>query len=90
MHEMLASEMSHRLKNVFTLVNGLITVSSRHEPSVQPYARALRERLSALDRGLHYLHAPARGGQPRQTLQDLLHTLLEPYETARPARRRRS
>ncbi|POR42199.1 PAS domain-containing protein [Methylobacterium sp. V23] len=84
-------EMSHRLKNVFALVNGLVTVSARSEPSVQPYARALRERLSALDRGLLYLHAPvtdAAEGQPRQTLQNLLRSLLEPYETARPARRR--
>lgn len=81
-------EMSHRLKNVFTLINGLVTVSARSEPSVQPYARALRERLSALDRGLLYLHAPVSEGQPRQTLQNLLRTLLEPYETAQPARRR--
>ena len=86
--ELRSLEMSHRLKNMFALVNGLVTVSARSEPSVQPYARALRERLSALDRGLLYLHAPVTEGQPRQTLQNLLRMLLEPYEPARPARRR--
>lgn len=84
-HALRNGELSHRLKNVFALVNGLVTLSARTLPDVQPYARTLRDRFTSLGRALEYLHpspqdelAPRR---PVQTLQALLRTLLMPYES---------
>lgn len=84
-------ELVHRLKNLFALVNGLVTLSARSLPSVQPYASTLRDRFSSLARALDYLH-PSRlsdaAPPPVQTLQALLSTLLMPYEGRDGERRR--
>ncbi|MTE25208.1 HWE histidine kinase domain-containing protein, partial [Microbacterium sp. ZXX196] len=81
----------HRLKNVFALVNGLVTLSARNTPAVQPYARTLRDRFTSLGRALEYLQVPPPDGaapRPAQTLQALLRTLLMPYEGVGSAHRR--
>lgn len=67
-------ELNHRLKNVFALVNGLIGSSARSLPAVQPFAKALRDRFTALDRA----HALPEDG-PGRTLGALLGALLAPY-----------
>lgn len=84
-------ELIHRLKNLFALINGLVTLSARSLPLVQPYARTLRDRLISLDRALAYLHPPRLSDAsppPVQTLQALLRTLLMPYEGGKSAQRR--
>ncbi|MFK5600567.1 PAS domain-containing protein [Methylobacterium sp. HMF5984] len=91
-HSVLCSlELSHRLKNVFALVNGLVTLSARNVPVVQPYARTLRDRFTNLGRALEYLHASSQDkAEPRpvQTMQALLRTLLMPFEDVSSAHRR--
>ncbi|MCJ2093829.1 PAS domain-containing protein [Methylobacterium sp. J-072] len=84
-------ELSHRLKNVFALVNGLVTLSARTIPVVQPYARTLRDRFTSLGRALEYLHVSPQdeaAPRPAQTLQALLRTLLMPYDGVGSAHRR--
>ena len=89
--ELCSRELSHRLKNVFTLINGLVTLSVRNTPAVQPYARTLRNRITSLGRALEYLQVPPpdeAAPRPAQTLQALLRTLLMPYEGVDSAHRR--
>src|SRR4028119_315103 len=79
--DLLALELGHRIKNIFALINGLITLAARPDPAVQPFAATLRARFTALSRALDYVLpakvAPVAGRAT--TLQGLLHILLDPY-----------
>ena len=48
--EIVANELDHRIKSLlFALVNGLISISVRGQPEMQPLADTLRNRLVALN-----------------------------------------
>lgn len=63
-HELLAGEMSHRVKNLLAIASGLTRITSRSSASVQDMASQLMHRLTALDRA-HDLVRPLPGGQGR-------------------------
>lgn len=90
-HDLRSRELSHRLKNIFALVNGLVTLSARNLPAVQSYARTLRDRFTAMSRALEYLQVPqvdGRSSRPQQTLQALMRALLRPYDDVDGTERR--
>ncbi|WP_041358397.1 sensor histidine kinase [Nitrobacter hamburgensis] len=85
--ELVANELDHRIKNLFALVNGLISLSVRGKPEMKPLADTLRSRLVAL----HHAHGLVRirtgsasSGPPGgfASLKELIGTLLRPYEGA--------
>lgn len=79
-HELLAGEMSHRVKNLLSIASGLTTLSSRSAESVEEMAKELTGRLTALGRA-HDLVRPLPGGQgDAALLGDLLAVLLAPYD----------
>jgi two-component sensor histidine kinase len=79
-NELLAGEMSHRVKNLLAIASGLTAITSRTAPNTQDMARELTERLSALGRA-HDLVRPLPGGQGNAALLgDLLSVLLAPYD----------
>ncbi len=79
-HELLAGEMSHRVKNLLAIASGLTVISSRSAASTEEMARELTERLSALGRA-HDLVRPLPNGQGNAALLgDLLSVLLAPYD----------
>ena len=79
-HELLAGEMSHRVKNLLAIASGLTAISSRSAASTEDMARELTQRLSALDRA-HDLVRPLPNGQGSAALLgDLLSVLLAPYD----------
>jgi PAS domain S-box-containing protein len=83
--DLLNLELGHRVRNLFALVNGMITMSARADPAVQPFAATLRERFTSLGRALDYI-IPVRkaaGPSPNHTLKGLLSALLSPYATVR-------
>ena len=88
--DLLNLELGHRNKNLFALVNGLITLAARRDQAVQPFADTLRERFTALSRALdyvlpsHVVTAPT----PPSCLHGLLWTLLSPYEDSAQSDRR--
>lgn len=78
--ELLAGEMSHRVKNLLTIATGLTQLTSRSATSVQDMARDLTERLMALDRA-HNLVRPLPNKQGKAALLgDLLAIVLAPYD----------
>lgn len=78
--ELLAGEMSHRVKNLLTIANGLTHLTSRSASSVEDMAHELTERLTALGRA-HDLVRPLPGEQGRAALLgDLFSVLLAPYD----------
>lgn len=79
-HELLAGEMSHRVKNLLAIATGLTHITSRSTSTTEDMARELTQRLTALGRA-HDLVRPLPGGQGSAALLgDLLSVLLAPYD----------
>ena len=79
-NELLAGEMSHRVKNLLAIASGLTAITSRSTTSTVDMARELTQRLTALGRA-HDLVRPLPGGEGNAALLgDLLTVLLAPYD----------
>jgi two-component sensor histidine kinase len=79
-NELLAGEMSHRVKNLLAIASGLTTITSRSASSTEDMARQLTNRLTALGRA-HDLVRPLPGeGKKDALLGDLISVLLSPYD----------
>ena len=79
-NELLAGEMSHRVKNLLAIASGLTQITSRTTTSTQDMARELIQRLTALGRA-HDLVRPLPDGQGSAALLgDLVSVLLAPYD----------
>ena len=79
-HELLAGEMSHRVKNLLAIAAGLTQITSRTASSTQHMADELIQRLTALGRA-HDLVRPLPDDQGSAALLgDLLSVLLAPYD----------
>jgi len=79
-HELLAGEMSHRVKNLLAIASGLTAITSRSTSSTVEMAKELTQRLGALGRA-HDLIRPIPGHEGKAALLgDLLTVLLAPYD----------
>ena len=82
--DLLASELAHRIKNIFAVVSGLIALHSRGKPEVKPFADELSTAIRALGTAHDYVRADnARGADD---LKGLLEDLLTPYDGAKAGR----
>ncbi|MDB5668079.1 MAG: histidine kinase [Alphaproteobacteria bacterium] len=78
--ELLAGEMSHRVKNLLAIATGLTQITSRSAESVEEMTGQLTQRLISLGRA-HDLVRPLPGEQGKAALLgDLMAVLLSPYE----------
>lgn len=79
--ELLAGEMSHRVKNLLAIASGLTNITSRSTTTTTDMARELTLRLTALGRA-HDLVRPVPGQTTAASalLGDLLTVLLAPYD----------
>jgi two-component sensor histidine kinase len=79
-HELLAGEMSHRVKNLIAIAGALTTMTSRSAETKEDMARELTHRLTALGRA-HDLVRPVPGQTENAALLgDLITVLLMPYD----------
>jgi two-component sensor histidine kinase len=79
-NELLAGEMSHRVKNLLTVAASLTSISARSASSVEDMTHELIQRLNALGRA-HDLVRPLPGGSETSALLgDLITILLAPYD----------
>lgn len=82
-HELIAGEMSHRVKNLLAIASRLTEITSRSVTTAAEMARELSHRLTALGRA-HDLVQPTVGHgdrrQGRALLGDMLTILLAPYD----------
>lgn len=79
--QLLLREMNHRVKNLFAIVSGMITMTARTAPSVQALGDALKGRLGALAKA-HELIRPAIATDVQQqnaTLRFLLEEIMKPH-----------
>lgn len=75
-------ELAHRIKNMFAVVDGVISLSARGAAEARPTIDALRARLHGLGRAIAYVSPHellGREAQTDHTVLGLLRVLLEPY-----------
>ena len=77
--ELVTSELTHRIQNIFAVVESLLTLSVRSQPGAADFATSACARVRALARANDYIR-PQRPGLPL-TMHGLLAILLEPYKT---------
>lgn len=78
--EMLAGEMSHRLKNVLAVVQALLHIGARREGTAQELAQAMGGSLRALSAAYDLVRAsPEKTHRAGAALGDLLRTIVSPY-----------
>ncbi len=78
--DLLARELSHRIKNIFAVVSGLIAVRARAWPEAAEFAEDLQSTIRALGRAHDYVR-PFEG-RKGSSLHGLLEDLLDPYRDA--------
>ncbi|KAA9008766.1 chemotaxis protein CheB [Histidinibacterium aquaticum] len=75
--ELMLREMNHRVKNLFSIITGMLRVVGRQAESVPEMVRGMEDRISALARS-HDL-TQKKMGEEAILLQDVIDVALEPY-----------
>jgi two-component sensor histidine kinase len=79
-HELLAGEMSHRVKNLLSMASALTSITSRSVTSKEEMVKELTNRLAALGRA-HDAVRPVPGqAEEGALLGDLITIILAPYD----------
>ena len=81
-NEVLSRELSHRIKNIFAVINGLIGMSARTNPELRPMAAELQDRIAALGRAHEFARPHSEQSRPvsiESTLGGLLTEILAAY-----------
>lgn len=81
-NDILSRELSHRIKNIFAIVSGLVRMSARRSPEMRGFADDLAGRIAALGAAHDLARPHSEQSRPRvgdATLQHVLRDLLAPY-----------
>jgi len=81
--EIISQELSHRIKNIFAVIAGLIAFAARGKPEFAGIATDLRHRITALGRAHDFVRPHSANSRPaaaQNSLHGLLHELFEPYQ----------
>jgi PAS domain S-box-containing protein len=87
--ELVAQELSHRIKNIFAVLNGIISLSARSRPEIKPYADELRQRIFALGEAHDYIRPRSHASNAtsaRGSLRSLVERLTQPYRSGEQSR----
>lgn len=88
-NELLAGEMSHRVKNLLSIAMGLTNITYRSASTTQDMASGLTQRLMALGRAHDLVRpGPDTDGRAAALLGDLIAVLLSPYDEDNTPERR--
>lgn len=77
LREMMLREMNHRVKNMFSVISGMVRIAGRSADSVEALVASIEQRVDALARS-HDLtqRAPEKAAL---SLQDVVRTSIEPF-----------
>ena len=78
----LSRELSHRIKNIFAVISGLVALSAADHPEAKEYARTLQARVTSLGRAHEFVrpHSDQSAPQyPASTLHAMVRDLLGAY-----------
>jgi PAS domain S-box-containing protein len=91
--ELLGRELSHRIKNIFAVIGGIISITGRRSVELRPVMKDLLDRIAALGRAHNFArpHSPeSQPGDSAGTLHGLITVLLAPYTNGQAERVRTS
>ncbi|WP_150290543.1 sensor histidine kinase [Sphingobium estronivorans] len=80
--EVIAHELSHRIKNIFSVIAGLIGLSARQHPEIRAAADDLRDRIMALGRAHDFVRPHGPNSRPdvgEGRLWGILDQIFAPY-----------
>ena len=83
--ELVSQELSHRIKNIFSVVSGLISLSARRDPAMRGFADTLRDRVMALGRAHDFVRPHSdrsRRAVGPATAFTMLREIFAPYGEA--------
>jgi PAS domain S-box-containing protein len=87
--EIMSRELSHRIKNLFSVVQALIAMALRKHPGMEEVSQALQARMVALGQA-HDLIRPHISGSAitpaRSTMRQLIEVLIRPFVGDDPSR----
>lgn len=81
-NEILSRELSHRIKNIFAVIGGLVSLSSRQQPGNEAFAANLQQRIGALGRAHEFVRPHSEESAPSafpESLHGIIRQILEPY-----------
>jgi two-component system, chemotaxis family, CheB/CheR fusion protein len=81
---LLMQELDHRVKNLFAIINGMVSLSARSATTTAELSTAIRGRISALARAHALIRVNKSGAEALRetTLEDLARAIVEPYTDA--------
>lgn len=79
--EVVSAELGHRIKNLFSIFSGLISLSARADEGASDFAEAVQKRLTALALAHDFIALEAGDASPVQavSLHGLIDLLASPY-----------
>ncbi len=83
-NELLSQELSHRIKNIFAVIGGLIGLSTYRDPANEEFGNRLAGRISALGRAHDFARPHSSQSRPYSQftgLQGMMSELLSPYRS---------
>jgi PAS domain S-box-containing protein len=83
-NEILSRELSHRIKNIFAVIGGLVGLSARRHPEAKTYAKELQARIGALARAHEFVRPHSEESAP-YIESSSLHAMLRDLFAAYPA-----
>lgn len=75
--DLLARELSHRIKNIFSVISGLVNLRSRGKPEVKDFANDLNETILALGKAQDFVRP--FGEESEANLVALVKSLIAPF-----------
>lgn len=84
-NELLSRELSHRIKNIFAVISGLISLTGRKAVALRPVMSELMERIGALARAHEFARPHSPESKPEfgeGSLHGLIAEVLRPYQMA--------
>ena len=79
---MIAQELSHRIKNIFAVIGGIVALAARSYPEASTFASELRGRIIALGKAHDFVRPHSRASAPVEnphSLRQLIDELMSPY-----------
>jgi PAS domain S-box-containing protein len=83
-NEILNRELSHRIKNIFAVVAGLIEITGRAHRELRPVFQSLVQRVVSLGRAHNFARSHSEQSQPHlpnNRIEGLLVELMAPYQS---------
>jgi two-component sensor histidine kinase len=85
--DLITRELAHRIKNIFTVIASLVTLSGRGHPEARDFAKDVGDRIAALGRANDYVRPHAVSAAPNApSLIGLIEALMAPYQEGDGAR----